>query len=286
VDYGDRRAASDVAVSPVKCTDECCAPTRSRPRWLQALRYGFLVLPADLTKPMLAGIFIAGVIGAFVPPDFFAGTALGRGWSGMLVMMAVGIPIYVCATASVPIAASLIATGISPGAALVFLMTGPATNGATIATLWKMLGRKTALIYLAVIGCAALAFGALLDLFIRAHPAGGHAHGHSMIPPAVQCGSAILLLAILLAPLIPRLRRAAAVELPAAESVATQLTVTGMTCSHCAETVARALRECPGVTAVTVDLASGRAVVQGRASDVAALIAAVESVGYKAQSRS
>ena len=94
---------------------------------------------------------------------------LGGGLLSILLMMAVGIPLYVCATASVPIAAGLIHMGASPGAALAFLIAGPATNAATITTIWKLLGRRTALLYLLTIAVSAVGCGLLLDWLIRGH---------------------------------------------------------------------------------------------------------------------
>jgi hypothetical protein len=115
----------------------------------------------------------------------------------MLVMMAFGIPLYVCATASVPIAASMILKGISPGAALVFLMTGPATNAATIATIWKTMGKQTAFLYLAVVAGTALASGFLLDsVFTLGHFSNGHLT-HEMLPAWFQTASAIAVIAML-----------------------------------------------------------------------------------------
>ena len=106
--------------------------------------------PEDIGKHLLVGLLIAGGISALIPDNFFHET-IGTGLASMLMMMVIGIPLYVCATGSVPVAVAMMAKGISPGAALVFLMTGPATNAAAITTLWKVLGRKTAVIYLAVV---------------------------------------------------------------------------------------------------------------------------------------
>ena len=145
-------------------------------------------------------------------------------------MMVVGIPIYVCATASVPIAAELIAKGISPGAALVFLVTGPATNAATVAVVWKTMGRRTALIYLGTVAFCALAGGLLLDgLFTPAAPAAAH-HHHEMMPTLLNTVSAVALMGILVYALWPqgRLRKA---EAAPGEETATLL-VGGMTCTH------------------------------------------------------
>jgi hypothetical protein len=153
-------------------------------------------LPRDIGKPLLLGLVIAAIISALLPDNFFA-EKLGRGLPAMLVMMAVGIPFYVCASASVPMAAAMILKGLSPGAALVFLMTGPATNAASLATIWKTLGRRVALLYLlAVAGCA-LAGGFLLDAIVYSVRIDMAHHIHSMGPGLLQHLSAVVLLALL-----------------------------------------------------------------------------------------
>jgi uncharacterized membrane protein YraQ (UPF0718 family) len=188
---------------PEKCEDECCAHKQKRSRLIAALRHGFVVLPRDIAKPLLVGLVIAGAIATLVPENFFSEN-LGVGLVPMLVMMAVGIPLYVCATASIPIAAMMIMKGVTPGAALVFLMTGPATNAATIATLWKMFGRRTTLVYLAVVALTALGSGILLDYFFTVTdlPAGMH-HAH-MLPEPVKVIAAVLLIILTVAAALTR----------------------------------------------------------------------------------
>jgi uncharacterized membrane protein YraQ (UPF0718 family) len=180
------------------CTDECCNNTKKENRLLKALRYSFLVLPADIGKAMLAGLVIAAVISATIPDDFFSTyLAAGGGILAMVVMMAIGIPMYVCATASVPIAAALIEKGLNPGAAMVFLMTGPATNAAAFTTLWSILGKKTAMLYLISVIISAFAAGFILDLIYRGVPKEGIcAHGW-MLPAWFGNLCAIVLLAVL-----------------------------------------------------------------------------------------
>ena len=142
---------------------DCVLPAQGG-RWQHAWRHGAITLPADIGRPMLAGLLIAGVIAAFVPDDFFAG-AMKSQFMSMLVMLAVGIPLYVCASASVPIAAALILKGLSPGAALVFLIVGPATNAATVTTLWRILGRRATWVYLLTVSVTALLAGMAVNLF-------------------------------------------------------------------------------------------------------------------------
>ncbi|MHC4843561.1 MAG: SO_0444 family Cu/Zn efflux transporter, partial [Planctomycetota bacterium] len=130
-----------------QCEEECCTGEPKRNRLRRGLKYGFLTLPRDIGKAMLLGLLIAALISVLVPDDYFVGR-LGHPLISMLIMVLVGIPVYVCATASVPIAAALIMKGLSPGTALVFLMTGPATNAASFITIWKGLGKATAIAYL------------------------------------------------------------------------------------------------------------------------------------------
>lgn len=275
----DERQTDDAAHPPA-CTDECCQPSAARrSRWLEALRYGFLVLPRDLAKPLFLGLVVSGLIGALVPPDSFL-RSIGQGLPGLLLMMAVGIPLYVCATASVPIAASLIDKGVSPGAALAFLMSGPATNSATIAVVWKLLGRKTALIYLGVVAGASLLFGFLLDaVVVRTGTGIGHvAHAGPLSP--LQILSALALVAVLVT---ARARRPALLPTETDKGgAATTLLVTGMTCDHCKDAVRRALQACPGVREVEVDLAHGVARIRGEGYSIPALVQAVENAGYHA----
>ncbi len=167
---------------------------------LRALRHGFVTLPADVGGSMLVGLLVAGLIAAFVPDALFEGV-LGSGLVGMLAMMAFGIPLYVCATASVPIAAALIAKGVDPGVALVFLMTGPATNAAGIAAVWKMMGRRTALIYLGTTAGTALAAGFALDLLIATTPLSVPVPCHTEhADPFLPSLFAVALIMVLLAP--------------------------------------------------------------------------------------
>ncbi len=142
----------------------CCAKKDGRSGILKRiLAYGFITLMDDVARSLLVGILLASAISLMVPENWFASMTIGTGFIGMLVMMLFGIPLYVCATASVPIATVLIAKGVSPGAAFVFLMTGPATNAAAIAIVWNLIGRRSTLIYLGTLMVSALAFGLILD---------------------------------------------------------------------------------------------------------------------------
>ncbi len=172
-------------------------------RLSKALRYGFLTLPRDLAKSLLIGFLAAALISVAIPGDFFS-RFIGSDFLGMIVMMLVGIPLYVCATASLPVAAALMAKGFSAGAVLVFLMTGPATNAATIGTVWKMMGRKTAWLYLLSIAFTALLSGIVFDLsFKTVKPYAGFSYWE--MPQSINTAGLILLFAVFAVSFYPKL---------------------------------------------------------------------------------
>lgn len=284
-------SAGAAAASPdADCGDACAIPGQTPStgsRLLEAIRYGFVALPQDIGKSLLFGLVLAGLIGAFVPSDFFAG-ALANEWATMLIMLVAGIPVYVCATGSVPIAAALMLKGLSPGAALVFLMTGPATNAATLATIWNVVGRRTAIVYLTVVAAGALISGAVLNSLIGPQAAKVAAEGAHMLPGWLQAGSAVLLLAVL-GNALWQLRRGKDLDATSEEEeqVSDQqqikLSVSGMSCNHCANAVQRALSGVSGVQHAEVDLSSGSALVKGDGIDRTALTKSVEEVGYGAE---
>jgi hypothetical protein len=174
--------------------DDNSAENKSRFR--TGFEHAFIALPQDIGVAMLIGLVIAAIISVVVPDDFFT-EKISPGLSQMILMMLVGIPLYVCSTASVPIAAALIAKGLSPGAALVFLMTGPATNAASFVIIWKILGRRTAIIYILTIVVCALTFGLLLDAMFGDLGGQIQSHYHKMAATPFEHISAVILLFIL-----------------------------------------------------------------------------------------
>ncbi len=184
------------------CTNACCAKNGHRVGLARALTYGCIDLPRDLGPALIVGIMAAGAIAAFVPDDFFVGVGVGVG--AIVVMMLLGIPVYVCATASVPVAAALMMKGVSPGAALAFLMTGPATNAAGLATVWRIMGPRTALVYLGAVAVTAFGAGVLLDYVFAVAGAPAVSLLCHTEPDAFHTASAGALLAVLLLSFLPR----------------------------------------------------------------------------------
>lgn len=264
-----------------------------------ALDYGFSDMLMDIGQWLLMGIVLAGLITIFVPDDFFL-SYRGNYILNMFLVLVIACPMYVCATGSIPIVAALMLKGLSPGAALVFLMAGPATNMASMMVLGKTLGKKTLAAYLVSIVTGAIAFGLVVDLLLPVEWFSGimmhslhSACCHEQSIPWWQIASTVVFLVLLVRALILRHRNGGCGceecnchddhcdchEEEAHPHSAVRLQVTGMMCNHCKNHVQEALECVDGVHGVNVDLASGIAAVEGYvAADE--LIKAVESCGY------
>lgn len=156
-------SSADDAAAPEPCTDECCSDSDSN-IFKRAFTYGFISLPRDIGRAMLLGIIVSGIISGVIPENYFA-DKMGDSFGAMLLMLCIGIPLYVCSSGSVPIALAFIKAGISPGAALIFLITGPATNAATLTTLWKIIGKRQLMVFLITLSLCALGAGLLMNYF-------------------------------------------------------------------------------------------------------------------------
>lgn len=274
----------------------CCeGEPAHRHSFVDALRYGFVTLPRDIGKALLVGVALSGVISALIAPDTLR-AYLGGGIVPMLAAMAIGIPLYVCATASTPIAASLIVAGLSPGAALVFLITGPATNSASLVTLWKVLGRRATILYLVTVAVGALATGiavdalfgsglvplsALVDAAAASAPAHEHHHVGGVGWWIGRISAVVLLVVVAYALWWPR-RKPAEVEAAVDDNLdVLRLEVRGMHCASCAASVTRALSGIAGVEKVQVLLDEGTATLRGRGFSIEQAEEAVRSLGFE-----
>ena len=167
------------------------------------LSFAFNDLWADLANWFLVGLLLGGTITALIPEDFMI-RYLGGGLHSMLMMLLVGIPLYICATASTPIAAALILKGVSPGTALVFLLVGPATNMASISVLTGLLGKRATLVYLTIISAFAVICGILLDQtydFFGISPQAVVGQATELFPAAAKLTGAVILMALSIKPL-------------------------------------------------------------------------------------
>jgi len=298
---GDPAPANPAAATNGACcsTGGCDEPAQGRSKFSEALNYGLVILPRDIGRALVFGVLISGLIATVVAPRALE-SYLGGGLLPMLAAMVVGIPLYVCATASTPIALGLIHAGLSPGAALVFLISGPATNSAALTTLWKVLGRRTAILYLVTVAVASLATGLAVDGLIgagvlpqsalvpaaSAMAAGGvhadHNVGGSMSWFEITC--AAVLFVVLVNALRPRRRVDEELTVKNENLTTVELTVGGMHCNGCVQSVKRALSEVAGVTEAEVWLDEGLARVKGNGFSTELLLAAVTALGFTAKS--
>lgn len=206
--FGEKDEPIKNQVEPTKLS--CCAakvkqqaPISRRQAVFDGVHYAFSDLLQSILKWLVIGLMFAALVDAFVPQDWLL--KWGDGWLTMLLMMLIGIPMYVCATGSTPIAAGFLAAGISPGAVLVYLLAGPATNMATLGVVREHLGRRSMWLYLLGIMSSALCFGFLVnelsDFFqVKSQVAGSHA----MLPYGLQLGSLLLLFVVAVFPLLQK----------------------------------------------------------------------------------
>ena len=216
--FSYRSAKSEIPLHQPCPVDGCCDGTDCAPqahknhhrfgeKLRSGVRYAVSELWADIAGWFFIGLLLAGAITAIIPEEAI-GRTVGSGLPAMLIMLAVGIPLYICATASTPIAAALILKGVSPGAALVFLLAGPATNVATLTVLVNILGKRATAIYLLAIAVCAVLFGLAVDqvyavLGISAKAVAGKAA--EIIPAGVQWVAAAVVLVISVKPVAAKL---------------------------------------------------------------------------------
>jgi uncharacterized membrane protein YraQ (UPF0718 family)/copper chaperone CopZ len=219
--------------------------------------YGFTVIPAEIAKWLIIGVVIGGAISALVPADF--GTRyLGNPLLSYIVILLISIPIYVCATGSIPIAASLMAKGVLPGAALAFLIAGPATNTVTISFLFKKMGAKITAIYIASIVVVSVGSGLIFDWIWRSQDSvTGHVHGSTHLPYFIQYGSAVAMLLVFINVRFDLLRRFAKLRKRGEFEMSKNtfnINVPDMTCRHCEMKITEAVKSLPGIQSVSIDL--------------------------------
>ena len=167
------------------------------------IRFALFDVWEDLAVWFTAGLLLAGIVTVLVPEATMLRYLSGGPWS-LLIMLAVGIPIYICATASTPIAAALILKGVSPGAALVFLLAGPATNITALSTIFAILGKRATVIYLLTLSSCALICGFILDqIYIMCNISAQATMGHAakIVPFPLQFTCALILLIFSIIPL-------------------------------------------------------------------------------------
>ncbi len=257
------------------------------------LNFSFRESIDDIGLNFIIGLLIAGLISLMIPDDFFTGTLLNRGIIPMILMILVGIPMYICSTASIPIALALIAKGISPGAAYVFLVAGPATNAASLAVILKILGKKQTAIYLLTIVVGSLAFGLLVDVIgIQITLEKASVSDYLLFNFWDYFFAAIFFALLLVSYAIKgrdkyefsKSKNGSVNEVGKGEEQGEgekmTLKIEGMSCQHCVQSVTKALTSVSGVQTVKVNLADGKACITGKPLPEA-LVDAVSEAGFK-----
>ena len=253
----------------------------------RGLRYPFIEFIDDISTQLIFGLLAAGFITYLVPENFFSNYNISHGIIGMLIVIALAGPMYVCATASIPIAVSLIMKGFSPGIAFVFLAAGPATNAASVIVLSKVLGKKITGIFIGSVIILSVIFGFILDKFfeisgINPHEGLMHIHHNHM---ENFSWLQLLLSGIFLILLIGSVYRKyiynkiSKKEGKIMELNKTKVNIEGMTCNHCVMNVKKAITGTTGVTNVEVSLPDNAAYVEGDFK-MMDLKKAVEDMGY------
>ncbi|MEN1679494.1 MAG: permease [Planctomycetota bacterium] len=229
---------------------------------------------------VLVGVLVSAALTVCLPAQSLAALGEYGGLPAMLAALVISLPLYVCATASVPIAASLVAAGLPTGAAVVLLMAGPATNVATIGAVYRTLGAKQLTVYLTTIIAGSIVGGLLFEWLLpgqgpsnaiatHAH----HQHGEGLW--ATLSGCALAALFVWFA--IERLRRS--ITGPVLTTDAVTVAVEGMTCGGCVSKLERTVAADPLVESVNVSLKPGSVTAAGSLT-IDQLRALVKDAGF------
>lgn len=248
---------------------------------VEVFRYAYIEMMQDIGRWLIVGLVVAGLITVFVPQSFFA-LFSDSSLLSMLIVLVFAIPMYLCATGSIPIAVALMMKGLSPGTALVLLMAGPAVNAASMLVVGKVLGKKTLLIYILSIILGSVLFGLGIDYLLPREwftatvtemASGSGSSVFNMICTAV-------LLVLLSVAMFMRFRQNRKCTDEACVNDEHIYKVEGLRCNRCRENAEKAIASIQGVESVSIDLASGDALVKGK-FDEESMSKAVEALGFK-----
>ena len=268
-----------------------CQVERGNRLW-RVLKYAYYDMLRDIGLRLLVGLVVAALIQVAVPDEFFLQFG-SQPLLQMLVILVIAVPMYICSTGSIPVATALMMKGLSPGAALVMLMAGPAVNLASILVVNKAMGRRFTSVYLMTIVGFAVLFGLLLNAagssLFALHSSLVAPHGDCCMSTSAQpspfklvCATVLTLLIIFA--LMMKLFSKFTAKKPLDPDV-TVYRVEDMHCSHCEAAVVRAVEEVAGVEKAKASASANTLTVKGSATEEA-IRAAVEGIGYTFKGRS
>lgn len=280
--YANDKNESDTD-NPSSSTADAMQKVSFATRLKSTFDYGFVGMVQDLGKWLIFGLVVATLITMFVPDDFFTSFS-DYPLVSMLLVLLLSIPMYLCATGSIPIALALMLKGLTPGAALVLLMAGPATNAAAIIVIYNVLGRRTTFIYLGVLIIGAILFGLGIDYllpnewFTIQNYVNEVCHTNNWMH-WVGIISTSLLIALLVNAFVKRFtsKRAETVT-----SDIRQYKVEGMRCNHCKANVEKNLMNIDGVMKIDIDLSTGTLYLTTQVDD-SVIVDCITSLGYKCE---
>jgi len=250
--------------------------------------YGYVEMMEDIGKMLLFGLVVAGLIAYFVPDNFFT-LFKGNTILTMILILIVAVPMYVCATGSIPIAVALMMKGMSPGTALVLLMAGPAANIASMMVIGKVLGKKTFIIYLITLVIGAIGFGLFVDNFLPASWFDvssfvmSHKHSGGFYYFKIVC-SVVLFVLLANSILFRKKREEVEIMEKNINEKSTAFKIDGMSCNHCKNNVTKVISNLKNVKSVTVNLTDGIAYVEGNPTDEE-VKKTVEAIGFEFKGR-
>lgn len=254
-------------------------------RLWRVLKYAYYDMIRDIGLRLVIGLVVAALIQVAVPDDFFLQFG-SQPLLQMFVILIIAVPMYICSTGSIPVAAALLMKGLSPGAALVMLMSGPAVNMASILVVNKAMGRRFTSIYLLTIVGFAVGFGLLLNVSgIELYTAAGHdvcCTMASSLPSPYKIVCAVLLTLLIIFALMMKFFSKFTNKTLAPDTVVYR--VEDMHCSHCEAAVVRAVESVPGVKKAKASSSANTLTVEGSASEED-VRKAVEGIGYTFKGR-
>lgn len=249
------------------------------PRTFQEFwHYTVVELYGAIERWIIIGVLLAALITAVTPDQFFSDMSLTQGFSGMLLMLLIAMPLYVCATGSVPIAASLVMAGMPLATALVFLMAGPATNIATMGAIYRTLGMRLLGVYLGTVIIMSITFALIFDaLFAQQVMVSIHQHSNELLG---QISFSVLLL--ITAWLYVYRYRSQQINLAkfSEGEMGITLKVEGMSCQHCVANVKKSVEALDGVEEALPDLESGQVMINGDKLETDKIRQAIHDAGY------
>ncbi len=264
-------------------SDASCQVERGNRLW-RVVKYAYYDMIRDIGLRLLIGLVVAALIQVVVPDEFFLSFG-SQPLVQMLVILAIAVPMYICSTGSIPVAAALMMKGLSPGAALVMLMAGPAVNLASILVVHKAMGRRFTSIYLMTIVVFTVLFGLLLNateqlsiVNYQLSISEACCMSASALPSPFKLVCATVLTLLIVFALMMKLFSKFTTKKPLDPDV-TIYRVEDMHCSHCEAAVVRAVEDLPGVEKAKASASANTLTIKGPATEEA-IRKAVEGIGY------